>query len=139
MRHSCCPSNQFCITTYMYVYYNYSSYMSFAFNKLVAVPIEDSIRTCKPHAVLYGYCNYMYYIHVHMYNILNGHACLCACMCTHVIAMMFIHYVPILDRSERLQGNCDVSLCVSQQVTLQCCLQLYMHLPIPFLCWVFLA
>ena len=53
------------VLLYIHVH-TYSSYMymSFAFDKLVAVLIDDSIRTCKPCAVLYGRCNY--YVHVHV-------------------------------------------------------------------------
>ena len=58
MKCSYSASNQFCITAY-------SSYMSFA-QEIVAVHSQDSIRTCKPHAVLAVHCNC--YIHVYVYT-----------------------------------------------------------------------
>ena len=33
-------------------------------NKIVAVHSQDSIRTCKPHAVLAVHCNYYVYVRV---------------------------------------------------------------------------
>ena len=45
----------------------YSLYMSFAFNKIVAVHRQDSIRTCKLHAVLAVHCNYIIFVLVSIY------------------------------------------------------------------------
>ena len=66
MKCSYSASSQFCITVYsLYMYvYMYAQQNSYS---------QDSIRTCKPHAVLAVHCKYY---DVYMYK------CIYTCMCT---------------------------------------------------------
>ena len=63
MKQSCCTSNQFSITTYMYSSYIHV-FCLVTSNRLGAVPSQDSICTCRPHGALSGHILYTLCLHM---------------------------------------------------------------------------